>query len=305
MSEKKNPILVTGAHRSGSTWAGVMISAPRNISYVNEPFNILYKPGSCRPHFQYWYTYVCDKNEGPHVKYIEDCIQYKPRQIKKYLKYGSINNLPRVGKFQYECYKARLMGKRPLVKDPLAIFSTGWLADRFDMDVVLLIRHPAAFVGSLKVANWPFQFSHLLDQPLLMEELLTPYEKEIVDFAENEHDLIDQAILLWNLIYWVVIKFQKDHDGDWIFVKHEDLSRDPLKEYRKIYKKLEIPFSDLAQSRISKYSYTDVSEGTRMVRDSKNNIWKWTTRLTVDEITRVREKTHEISRHFYEEKDWA
>jgi len=165
MVEKKdNPILVTGAHRSGSTWAGVMISAPKNIAYVNEPFNILYKPGSCRPHFKNWYTYVCGKNENSHIQYLEDCLAYKPRQPKKFLQHGSFKDLPRVIQFQIECYKARLTGKRPLVKDPLAILSTEWLANRFNMDVVILIRHPAAFVGSLKVANWPFHFSHLLNQ---------------------------------------------------------------------------------------------------------------------------------------------
>jgi len=306
MAEKKeNPILVTGAHRSGSTWAGVMISAPRDVAYVNEPFNILYKPGSCRPHFQYWYTYVCESNESSHIRYIEDCISYRPHQLKKALKYGSIGDLPRIVKFQSECYRARLLNKRPLVKDPLAIFSTEWLANRFDMDVVMLIRHPAAFVGSLKVADWPFQFSNILDQPLLMQDLLSPYEAEIIDFAENDHDLIDQAILLWNLIYSVVLRLQKKYLSDWIFIKHEDLSSNPLDRFKEIYSKLGIPFAEQAEYRITKYSYTDSNTGGSMTRDSKSNIWKWMTRLTEDEILRIKEKTEEVSRHFYEEKDWV
>ncbi len=123
------PILVTGAHRSGSTWAGNMISSPPDIAYVNEPFNILYKPGSCRPHFTHWYTYVCDENESLHFKYIEDCLSYKPRMFNKVLKHGSLRDLPRISKFQIECYKARLLGKRPLMKDPLAVLSSEWLAN--------------------------------------------------------------------------------------------------------------------------------------------------------------------------------
>ncbi len=302
---KNNPILVTGAHRSGSTWAGNMISAPPNIAYVNEPFNILYKPGSCRPHFQYWYTYVNEENESSHYKYIKNCIEYKPHQFRKALKHGSLSDLPRLTKFQIECLKARLLNKRPLVKDPLAVFSSEWLAERFDMDVVILIRHPAAFVGSLKVADWPFQFSNILNQTLLIEKHFSMYEAEIKDFVENDHDLIDQAILLWNLVYSMVLKFQKKYRDDWIFIKHEDLSRDPLKEFKKIYNKLDIPFSEQAENGIKKYSYADSKNENRSTRDSKSNIWKWRTRLTEYEISRVREKTHQVAKNFYQEENWV
>ena len=303
--QKNNPILVTGAHRSGSTWAGNMISAPPNIAYVNEPFNILYKPGSCRPHFQYWYTYVCEENESSHTKYIEDCLNYKPHMLKKALKYGSFADLPRLTRFQVQCIKARLLNKRPLVKDPLAVFSSEWLAERFNMDVVILIRHPAAFVGSLKVADWPFSFSHILNQPLLIDKHLSKFEVEIKEFAENDHDLIDQAILLWNLVYSMVLNFKNKYGDDWIFVRHEDLSRAPLEEYRKIYDKLGISFSDHAEHRISRYSYADSKNQDRSTRDSKSNIWNWTTRLTEDEISRIREKTHQVAKNFYQEEDWV
>ncbi|MFO8037641.1 MAG: sulfotransferase [Anaerolineales bacterium] len=300
---KKKPILVTGSHRSGSTWAGVMLSAPPDIAYVNEPFNIEYKPGSCRPHFQYWYTYVCEENESAHVQYIRDCLRYKPHAIRKALQHGSLEDIPRLVRFQIQCLKARLMKKRPLVKDPLALFSTEWMAERFNMEVVILIRHPAAFVGSLKAAGWPFPFSHLLNQPLLMDRYLSGYAEEIEDFARHDRDLIDQAILLWNLIYSVVRTFQQEHGADWLYVKHEDLSRDPVGEYRKLYEKLGIPFSDQARYRINKFSFAE-TENKHMKRDSKSNIWKWKKRLTEGEISRVREKTGEVAGHFYTEDDW-
>ena len=42
MSTIKNskPILVTGSHRSGSTWTGRIISAAPHVGYIHEPFNI-------------------------------------------------------------------------------------------------------------------------------------------------------------------------------------------------------------------------------------------------------------------------
>lgn len=39
----------------------------------------------------------------------------------------------------------RRSGVIALCKDPIAVFSAPWLADTFDMDVVVTIRHPAAW----------------------------------------------------------------------------------------------------------------------------------------------------------------
>ncbi len=47
-------------------------------------------------------------------------------------------------------YKYRMYNIRPLIKDPIGLFSYKWLVSKFDMDVLVLIKHPAAFVSSLK-----------------------------------------------------------------------------------------------------------------------------------------------------------
>ena len=38
-SRRARPILVTGSHRSGSTWVGKMIASHPRVAYVEEPFN--------------------------------------------------------------------------------------------------------------------------------------------------------------------------------------------------------------------------------------------------------------------------
>ena len=42
------PILVTGAHRSGTTWVGKMLALAPGVGYVHEPFSPLTRPGSAR-----------------------------------------------------------------------------------------------------------------------------------------------------------------------------------------------------------------------------------------------------------------
>ena len=57
---KKN-ILVTGCHRSGSTWTGHVIAKAKNIRYVKEPFNIGNKRNNAP--FYYWFEHLNDASE--------------------------------------------------------------------------------------------------------------------------------------------------------------------------------------------------------------------------------------------------
>ena len=59
-----------------------------------------------------------------------------------------------------------------LLKDPIALFSTPWLVDRFNVHAVVMIRHPAAYVSSVSRLGWRFDFGYLLGQDLLMRDLL-------------------------------------------------------------------------------------------------------------------------------------
>mgnify|MGYP006289351385 CR=1 FL=1 len=301
----KSPILVTGSHRSGSTWAGNMLSWSPEVAYINEPFNILYKPGSCRPHFKYWYTYVCRDNEEEHIRYLRDCLNYRPHQLPKAVRHGNLGDLPRILRFQAQCLKARWDKKRPLVKDPLAVLSTEWLAQTFGMQVVMLVRHPAAFVGSVKKASWPHPFSHFLKQPLLMDRHLTEFRDEIEQFARQEQEIIDQAILMWRIVYSMVLKFREKHQEEWIFIKHEALSRDPVGEFRSLYRKLDLDFSSDVEKKIREYSLAGAEAYQGMKRDSRSNIYRWKERLTPGEIERVREKTEPLASQFYSAEEWG
>ena len=196
---------------------------------------------------------------------------------------------------------SRVLHKRPLVKDPIAIFSAEWLASAFNMDVVVLIRHPAAFAGSLKKAKWTHPFRDFSEQPLLMTQHLSNYKEEINRYARNETDVINQAILLWNLIHYMIIKYQKNHN-DWIFVRHEDLSEDPKIAFKNIYDKLNIAYSSDIERKLLKFSFSEDAEGLK--RDSKSNILSWKDRLTEDEIKRIKNGTSELANTFYPDEYW-
>ena len=140
------------------------------------------------------------------------------------------------------CLAYRLRGVRPLLKDPIAVFSAEWLAETFGAQVVVLIRHPAAFADSLNRAGWNYDFSNFLRQPLLMERYLYRFADEIRAAAAQPMDILDQASLLWRAIYHTVYEYQQAHPA-WYFVRHEDLSLDPIAEFRRLFGYLDLPFS--------------------------------------------------------------
>jgi hypothetical protein len=205
--------------------------------------------------------------------------------------------------------KNKLMNVRPLIKDPLAVFSAEWFAERFSTKNVVLIRHPAAFVSSIKKQGWKFHFNHLLEQPLLMRDYLFPFEQEITTYAAREQDTIDQASLMWRLIHFVITKY-KDKNPSWIYLRHEDVSKDPLLEFKALFKNLDLDFSGEIESFILEYCTSKRSnespEGVLhyLKRDSRSNILNWKNRLSDDEIFRVRSKVEDISSLFYGEHEW-
>jgi len=314
--KNRKPILVTGSHRSGSTWVGKMIALSPSVGYIKEPFNLEHRPGICSAKFDHWFTYITQENESQFYGSIDKTIRFSYNFQEEVKAINSWKDILRLLRDYSNFYQYRISHARPLLKDPIAVFSAEWLAEKFDMDVVVLIRHPAAFVSSFKKKNWSFDFSHLLKQPLLMEKHLYPFETEIKESITKEYDAIDQASLLWKLIYHVVGKYRDDHK-DWIFTKHEDISLNPIASFQMIFNHLNLNLSNKTKKAIEKYSSSqNPSEITKnenifywlsnrdLKCDSKANIVNWQNRLSQEEISRIRVKTEEVAYGFYLDRDW-
>lgn len=293
----KRPIIVTGAHRSGTTWVGKMIALADNVRYIHEPFNI----DEPRIHpLNHWFEYVSfsDSEERQKVIYdfINEILDFNLKGVSKDIK--TINGPRDVLRFTKDSWERTY--KRPLLKDPIAVMSTDWIAEKFNADVIALIRHPAAFVASLKVKNWAHVFDNFVNQPGLMEAL-KPYKDQIITYQNSEQDIIDQGILLWNLIYYRIHTFQQKYKN-WIFVKHEDLSLEPILEFKKIYDKLGLKFTSKVEMGLIKS--TSSKKAGHLTRDSKKNITTWKKRLNDEEIKRIKKETSDIAGFYYSDNEW-
>jgi len=306
-AESTRPILVTGAHRSGTTWTGRMLALAPRVAYLHEPFNLQHRPGFCGARFPFWFTCLTDEN-GP--RYHDDLartLSYRYRFGRELQALRGPKDIARMGRDGLRFAVLRMGRKRPLMKDPIAIFSTPWLARTFGMAVVIMVRHPLAFTASLKQSGWSHPFSHFLRQPLLMDGLLQGFRTRIEEAAEREMEIVDQAILLWNIVHHVIMIWQREHP-EWLIVRHEDLATDPQSEFARLYDRLDLPFTPRIRKRILRFSNPDNRSDARRTldvrRDSGSILTGWRERLTGEEIERIRKGTGEISRAFYSGTGW-
>jgi glutaredoxin-related protein len=309
------PILVTGAHRSGTTWVGKMLAADALTAYISEPLNVLHRPGIFRAKVPHWYQYICDENESEYLSAFQQLLDFDYHLWDEIRSIRSLKDFLRMGR-DFRVFSNGLMhGQRLLIKDPFAVFSAPWFAKKLNCKVVITVRHPAAFANSLKRLNWPFDFNDLLDQSLLMRDHLEAHRDEMQ--AIKSDDVIGHAALLWKLVYHSVHSILRQaQDGareanpDFIVVRHKDLSHDPVNGYRSLYASLGLDYTPRVEEIILNSSSSDnpvelSRRKTHSVKlDSLASVDNWKKRLTEDEIKRVREITEEVSHWYYSDNEW-
>ncbi|MEP6476622.1 MAG: sulfotransferase [Actinomycetota bacterium] len=305
----RRPILVTGAHRSGTGWVGRMIAAAPSptVAYLWEPFSRFHRPGILAVDFPYWFPYVCKENQGPVAPAVADMLAFRYRPVAELRSIRSSRDVGRFARDWSDFARWRRSGARPLLKDPIALLSAEWLADTFDLDVTVLIRHPAAFVNSLTQRDLSHPFDHFLRQPLLMRESLAPFEEEIRAFSEDPRPVFDQAILLWNILHSAIQRYRATRP-DWLFLRLEDVARDPIGSFREIYARLGLRFDAATEQTISAHSdasnSAEVEDPADARRDSRASIETWRRHLSPEQIDRVRTAVEPIAKEFYSDADW-
>jgi hypothetical protein len=301
------PILVTGAHRSGTTWVGKMLALAPGTGYVHEPFSPITDPGISSAPFERFFTAVTPENESRYLPGLRKSFAFDYDWASQLPTVRSPRAAARSVRDAAAFARARRRHARPIVKDPIALLSAEWLEQRFGMDVLVLIRHPAGFAGSLRRLGMSFRFETFLDDEGLMEDRLAPFADELRAQVEAPGDFVERAGLLWRILYTVVDEYRAAHPG-WIFVRHEDLSREPVAGFERVYAQLGLDFTPAIAQRIGEHSAParpvrhPSAHAVRM--DSASTVESWRDRLSPDELERLHAAVAEISGRFYADDEW-
>lgn len=305
MKESK-AILVSGAHRSGSTWVGQVLSKAPNYAYLHEPFNPIYTSVK-GAEIDLWYQYLNENSGNAYKQFVERLLKWDYQARYRIANVRSWPQLRSLIKYSLICAKARNQGQSMILKDPIALFSAPWLYSEFGVQPLILVRHPAAFAYSLIRKDWYFPFADLLKQPELMQRELSDFQTDIEKASEHPIDLIDQAVLVWRIFYHY-IKNLKERFPQWQYVRHEDLSTDPLAEFEKLFRSLDLEFNEAVRQFIIQSSSASIvgtsGDEEQLKRDSRRSTKYWKEKLSEEEIEHIKSGTSDIWPSFYQEKDW-
>jgi hypothetical protein len=289
-----------------------MLCQSGEAGYIHEPFNPTRKPGWLAIPVPHWFLYVSDENHALYRPFVERLLRFE-YPIARNLRY--LKGPRALAFFATDVPRSllyRVRKPRPLIKDPIALFSADWLARTFDMHVVVMIRHPAAFASSVKRLDWRFGFRGWAAQETLLRDYLEPFRNRILEYRarEEEVDIIDQAIVMWNAMHHAIDQM-RTRNPHWSFVRHEDLASAPVDGFRALYETLSLKWDRRVEAQVRRYSGAhnpkEVAPRRRQAirRDSAATTRTWTERLSPDEAKRVIDGTAETARKFYSDEDLA
>ena len=232
-------VFLTGLPRSGTTFAGRILSSGLSVDYIHEPFN----PDCGIEGFDQLlaYTRLGAPNEPEVRKAVEDLVAYRA-----HLRTGIYPNDRGVrlvakrafgsrGPFHYRLARWNPLHEVALVKDPVGCLLMGYLAAEHGFAAVAVVRHPLGVVHSWDRLGWDARrhLRALLDQPWFVDDHLTGPEAELVRTTAAGDDRLAAVAVLWRVVNRALHEQATRHDVR--IICHEDLSARPGPTFRDLF----------------------------------------------------------------------
>lgn len=284
-----------------------MLCAAGGLHYIHEPFSPMHRPGIFGAPVARWFTRVGRDDEARFASAMRDTLAFRYGWGRELAALRTPRDAARMVRDGVRFARARRQGLRPLVKDPIALLSADWFARTFGAKVVVMIRHPGAFAYSLKRLGWSFPFKDLLEQPSVRGWLPSSLGDRLREAATTPPDIVRQAGLAWAVLHEVIRRYREDHTS-WVFLRHEDLARDPVAGFRDLYPRLGLPWTDAAEATVATYSAgsNPAAPGARVLevrRDSRATVGQWRKELTDREVDAVMAEVDGVVDAFYSDDD--
>lgn len=317
----RGPIHVAGMARAGTSWVAEMLRASGGFVHLNEPFNPKRPPGQSpgilNASVPVGYIYVAGHNADAFRPALRDTFRFRYRHMAELRRNRSWFDLAKMGKYSSAFAMGALRRKRPLLDDPYASLAAPWIAEEFDGQVAVLVRHPAAMVASYRKLGYRAHFRHFLDQPQLMADYLEPWRADMEALVETD-DRVAQVATFWTMLHRVLAEMADRSDRLHV-VRYEDLCADAVGEFERLFTRMGLEFNDAARAEVvrgTEGSSKNQSHAWRVSRhgglsrtafrpmDSRSMIWAWKDKVSPGEAARIRAIAGPVAERFYSDADW-
>ena len=242
MPSTRRPILVTGPHRSGTTWTGRLLASCRGVRYVHEPFALGRRACPCgfEPHV--WFETVTDLNRDAvrrHFSHFIETPVHAYNVVSYWRDSGRGHGMKRYSRAAVRSLRGMRPFARILFKDPIALFAAEWLAREFSMQVVITTREPLGFAGSVRRLGWRHPFKHFVAQRSLMEGELAPFAERIRRAARDEPSFEEGVSLLWSALTHHALQLHSALPGSSL-LSLDEIASDPSEAMGPVIDRLEL-----------------------------------------------------------------
>jgi len=170
-----------------------------------------------------------------------------------------------------------------------------WLVERFEINPILLLRHPCAIIASqlhFAAFNWhKTNYKYDYNMRMFADEFYAPYKDVLNTITCVEERLAAE----WAMNVLTPIKSEWN-DKKWVTLSYEHLIKDPNSAFQKIFNRYNIEEPEGLYEQLNKTSFTKSSfEGKG--NDERLNSWK--NQLTDKQIDIILSFVNRLGVYFY------
>lgn len=266
--------------------------------YIHEPFN---------PNKHYWkesFTYRKTGTNNPDVdRYFRELLDGKHREMSQIANSDSNHWLMPIRVLPQPI-------QRIMIKDPLACLLTEYLHQKFNLQTLVLFRHPCGFASSIHRLGWPSAgfLKDFLSREDLMNDFLKPHQSLVEKYSVGPDSLESIAVLhgCLNLVLWEISQRNESIEA----VLFEDLCRSPIESFKELFIKWKLPYNDDVKTHheslcMNKEKSVDAYHTHSTARNSQSMAESWRDQFDQQQINRIRKIWEQFEIPIYEsDEQW-
>lgn len=309
MGKEHVPRLITGVHRSGTTWLGRTIDATGLVDVLHEPLN----PQFGMAGVPCWYPYhpggLVDSRQAPFAKSVENLFRGFFEGNATYMRSNVRGSIFRKvakrafgGSAEWTYRRAFARKKSICLKDPFSLFCVPFLVEKYDARVVIVVRHPAALLLSMRRMGWKPHLNSLIRQPGIFGDIGIPQVAH--PWVETGNDVVSNG-LFWKVAHRWVRYLMNEFPDKVVFVRHEDLclgerdSLDAILSHLRLEAGSDAAWSFANDSMQGKTVIPEPGVLHRFSRDARSLAAHWKIDVPAADIRKIESIAYEELQFFY------
>ncbi len=305
------PIVVVGPARGGTTWTGQVLDSAPGTQLLIEPDNEDKYPGAIRgkrrlgrypvlepdeeggPYREMWDWILHDASTTPRIRLARRLLSIGDQRTKfihpRYFqgrRDPAMWAIATIGVSRRARPHQRPPGRRVIAKSVHAQLALEWLSSEFEVDVVVLLRHPANVLASWKAVNFKDgRFPSLERNPRVLERYVRRWGVDLPGEDTTEQ-------ICWRIaLLTAALEEAAARHPEWHLMVHEETCVDPDTAFRNLFSALDLPWTEPTEAYLREHDLPGTGFQIRRVASTVADSWRRSlTDEELDCLTRVIEQ---------------